>query len=80
VIAFWLIRCVLCKRGRVRLLEHRGVFVFLVDMMRASRAFMMHVRFADGGWGEGMASMGSMRVARVILGSAPGVLAWVLRR
>ncbi len=78
--AFWLIRCVLCKRGRVSLLECHGIFVLLVDMMRASRAFMMHVRSADGGGGDGMASMGSMRVACMILGSAPGVLAWVLRR
>ncbi len=78
--AFWLIRCVLCNRGRVSLLEHCGIYVLLVDMMRASRAFMMRVCFADGGGGDGMAGMGSMRVARVILGSAPGVLARVLHR
>ncbi len=78
--AFWLIRCVLCNCGRVSLLECRGVFVLLVDMMCASHTFMMHVRFTDGGGGDGMASMGSMRVACVILGRAPGVLAWVLRR
>ncbi len=78
--AFWLIRCVLCNRGRVSLLECRGIFVLLVDMMRASRAFMMHVCSANGGGGDGMAGMGSMRVAHVILGSAPGVLARVMRR
>ncbi len=78
--AFWLIRRVLCNCGRVSLFERHGIFVLLVDMMCASRAFMMHVRFADGGGGDGMTGMGSMRVARVILGSAPGVLAWVLRR
>jgi hypothetical protein len=55
-------------------------FVLLVDMMRASRAFMMCVHSTDEGEGDGMAGMGSMRVARVILGSASGVLAWVLRR
>jgi hypothetical protein len=78
--AFWLIRHMLCNRRRVSLLEHRGVFVLFVDMMRASHAFMMHVHSADGGGGDGMASMGSMRVACVILGSAPGVLARVLCR
>ncbi len=65
----------LCNRGRVSLLESHGVFVLLVDLMHASRAFMMRVRSADGGGGDGMAGMGSMRVARVILGSAPGLLA-----
>ncbi len=78
--AFWLISRVLCNRKRVSLLERRGVFVLLVDMMHASRTFMMRVRFTDGGGGDGMASMGSMRVACAILGSAPGVLAWVLCR
>ncbi len=78
--AFWLIRCVLCKRGRVSLLERRGIFVLLVDMMHASHAFMMRVRSMDVGGGDEMAGMGSMRVARVMLGSAPGVLARVLRR
>jgi hypothetical protein len=78
--AFWLIRCMLCDCGRVSLLERRGVFVFLVDMMPASRAFMMHVCSVDGGRGDGMAGMGSMRVTHVIQGSAPGVLARVLRR
>ncbi len=78
--ASWLIRPVLRNRGRVSLLECRGVFVFLVDMWHASRAFMMHVHFADRGGGDRMASMGSMRVACMILGSAPGVSARVLRR
>ena len=78
--AFWLIRHVLCDCRRVSLLERCGVFVLLVDMMRASRAFMMRVHSADGGGGDGMAGMGSMRVACVILGSASGVLAWVLSR
>jgi hypothetical protein len=78
--ASWLIRRVLCNCRRVSLLECRGVFVLLVDMWRASRAFMMRVRFGDGGGGDGMASMGLMRVARVILGSVPGVLVCVLRR
>ena len=78
--ASWLIRRVLRNRGRVSLLECRGVFVLLVDMMHASRVFMMRVRFTDGGGGDGMAGMGSMRVAQVILGNAPGVLAWVLHR
>ncbi len=77
---FWLIRCVLCKCGRVSLLECRGVFVLLVDMMRASRAFMMCVHSADGGGGDKMASMGSMSVTCMVLGSTPRVLAWVLRR
>jgi hypothetical protein len=54
-------------------------FVLLVDMMRASRAFMMHVHSMDGGGGDGMASMGSMRAACVILGSAPGVLAGLVQ-
>jgi hypothetical protein len=80
VMAFWLIRRVFCNRGRVSLLERRGIFVLMVDMMRVSRAFMMHVRFADGGGEDGMASMGSMRVTHVILWSAPRVLAWVLPR
>jgi hypothetical protein len=76
----WLIRCMLCNQGRVSLLEHRGIFVLLMDMWRVSRAFMMHVRFTVGGGGDRMAGMGSMRVTRVILGSAPRVLACVLRR
>jgi hypothetical protein len=71
---------VLCNHGRVSLLERHGVFELLVDMMRVSCAFMMHVCSADGGGGDRMAGMGSMRVAHVILGSAHGVLAWVLRR
>ena len=78
--AFWLIRRVLCNRGRVSLLERCGIFVLLVDMVCVSRAFMMRVHSVDGGEGDGMAGMGLMRVACVILGSAPGVLAWVLRR
>ncbi len=78
--AFWLIRRVLCNCGRASLLERCGVFVLLVDMTHASRAFMMHVCSADGGGGDGMAGMGSMRVACMILGSALGVLARVLRR
>ncbi len=78
--AFWLIRHMLCNRGRVSLLERSGIFVLLVDMMRVSRTFMMHVHSTDGGGGGGMARMGSMRVACMILGSAPGVLARVLHR
>jgi hypothetical protein len=78
--AFWLIRRMLCNRGRVSLLERHGVFVLLVDMMHASHAFMMRVHSTDGGGGDGMASMGSMRAARVMLGSAHRVLARVLRR
>ncbi len=64
-------------RGRVSLLERRGIFVLLVDVWHASRV-MMQVRFADVGEGDGMAGMGSMRVACVILGSANGVLACIL--
>ena len=78
--ASWLIRRVLRNRGRVSLLEPHGVFVLLVDMWCASRAFMMPARFADGGGGGGMANMGLMRVAHMILGSAPRVLACVLCR
>ncbi len=78
--ASWLIRRVLRNRGRVSLLERRGVFVLLVDMWCVSHAFMMCVHFADGGGGDRMAGMGLMRVACMILGSAPGVLACVLRR
>jgi hypothetical protein len=78
--AFLLIRRMLCNHGRVSLLERRDIFVLLVDMMRASRTFMMRVHSVDGGGGDGMAGMGSMRVACMILGSAPGVLARVLRR
>ncbi len=77
--ASWLIRHVVRKCGRVSLLERCGVFVLLVDMWHAS-PFIMHVRFANGGGGDRMAGMGSMRVACVILGSAPGVLACVLRK
>ncbi len=77
--AFWLIRCMLRNRGRVSLLERRGVFVLLVNMWCAS-PFIMCVRFADGGRGDGMAGMGLMKVARVILGNAPGVFACVLRK
>jgi hypothetical protein len=78
--ASWLMRCVLRNCGRVSLLERRGVFVLFVVMVCASRAFTMPVRFADGGGRDGMSGMGLMRVARVILGSAPGVFARVLRR
>ncbi len=78
--AFWLIRRVLRNCGRVSLLECRVVVVLLVDMMHASCTFMMRVHSVDGGEGDGMAGMGLMRVACVILGSAPGVLARVLRR
>ncbi len=77
--ASWLIRRVLHNRGRVSLLELCDVFVPLVDMWPAS-CIMMPVCFVDGGGGDGMAGMGLMRVARVILGSAPRVLACVLRR
>jgi hypothetical protein len=78
--ASWLIRHVLCNHGRVSLLERRGDFGLLVDMWRASHTFMMCVCFADGGGEDGMAGMGLMRVARVILGSVLGVLVRVLRR
>ncbi len=78
--ASWLMRRVLRNLGRVSLLERRGVFVLLADMWHASCTFMMCVRFAGGGGGDGMAGMGSMRVARVILGSVPGVLVRVLCR
>jgi hypothetical protein len=71
---------VLCNQGRVSQLECGDIFVLLVDMMHASHALMMRVRSTDEGGGDRMAGMGSMRVACVIWGSAPEVLAWVLRR
>ncbi len=63
LMAFWPIRRVLHNHGRESLLERRGIFVLLVDMWRASHAFMMCVCFADRGGGDGMAGMGLMRVA-----------------
>jgi hypothetical protein len=55
-------------------------FLLLMDMMRASRALMMRVRSTNGGGEDGVAGMGSMRVACMILGSAPRVLARLLHR
>jgi hypothetical protein len=78
--ASWLIKRLLHNRRRVILMERHGIFVLLVDMWHASHTSMTRLRFADGDGGDGMASMGSMRVARLILGSALEVLARVLRR
>jgi hypothetical protein len=40
----------------------------------------MRMRFVDGVGGDMVAGSGSMRVARIIFGSAPGVFACVLHR
>ncbi len=78
--ASWLVRRVLRNCGRASLLDHRGIFVLFVDIVRASRIAAMRMRFADGIGGDMVAESGSMRGARVIFGSAPGVFACVLHR
>ncbi len=66
-------------------MERRGVFVLDGDVLHALLAFIMRALFAyvvggDGGGVGRMAGNGLMSVARVIVGSAPGVLAHVLCR
>jgi hypothetical protein len=78
--ASWLMRRMLHNRGRASLLDRCGIFVLFVDIVRASRIAAMRMHFADGIGGDAVARSGSMRVARVIFGSAPGVFAHVLRR
>jgi hypothetical protein len=78
--ASWLMRCVLRNHGRASLLDHRGIFVLFMDIVRASRIAAMCMHFTDGIGGDVVAGSGSMRVARIIFGSTPGVFACVLRR
>jgi hypothetical protein len=78
--ASWLMRRVLRNRGRASLLDRRGIFVLFIDIVHASCIAMMHMRFADGVGGDVVVGSGSMRVAHVIFGSAPGVFACILRR
>jgi hypothetical protein len=71
--ASWLMRCMLRNRRRASLLDHRGVFVLFVDIVRASSIAVMRMHFADGVGGDVVAGSGLMRFACVIFGSAPGV-------
>ncbi len=78
--ASWLMRHVLRNRGRASLLDRRGMFVLFVDNVCASRLTAMCMRFTDGIGGDVVAGSGSMRVACIIFGSAPGVFTRVLHR
>ncbi len=78
--ASWLMKRVLHNRGRASLLDRCGVFVLFMDIVRASHIAVMRMRFVDGVGGDVVVGSGSMRVARVIFGSAPGVFACILRR
>jgi hypothetical protein len=78
--ASWLMRHVLRNRGRVSLLDCRGVFVLFVDIVCASRIAVMRMRFTNGIGGDVVAGSGLMRFVCVILGSAPGVFACILHR
>jgi hypothetical protein len=73
--ASWLMRRVFHNRGRASLLDHRGIFVLFMDIVCTSCIAAMHKRFADGVGVDVVAGSGSMRVACVIFGSAPGVFA-----
>jgi hypothetical protein len=78
--ASWLMRRMLRNHRRASLLDCRGIFVLFVDIVHASRIAAIRMRLADGVGGDVVAGSGSMRVACVILGRAPGVFAHVLRR
>ncbi len=76
----WLMRRVLCNCGRASLLDPRGIFVLIMDIVCASRIAVMCFRFADGIGGEVVAGSGLMRVACITFWSAPGVFSRILHR
>ncbi len=78
--ASWLMRLVLRNLRRASLLDRRGVLVLFVDIICTSRIAATGMRFVDGIGGDVVSGSGSMRVACIIFGSAPGVFACVLRR
>ena len=78
--ASWLMRHVLRNRGWASLLDRCGVFVLFMDIVRASHIAVMRMRFTNGIGGDVVAGSGLMRFVCVILGSAPGVFACILRR
>ncbi len=77
--ASWLMRCMLRNRNRASLLDPCGIFVLFVDIVHTLCVAAMCVRFTDGSGADVVAGIGSMRVARVICGSAPGVFVKMLR-